>query len=155
NRKAVAMPRSFRAGLFLLGCVAWCGRAEADTWQKVRARGAELYYAGADLRDAFAPARPGALPSFGKNLPNAGAPAFDWTKLVPPDGVKGQPQSINCWAFAAVTAFEYAWHIRNGGPAGPLTVQPVVDRIGKDGFGSAEEAFAELLARGTCPARLP
>ena len=148
------MQRLFSASLFLFACVFSYSRVEADPWQKWQDRGAELYYADADLREAFHKANPQTLPTFGKKIPAVDAPAFDWSTLLPPAEIKNQNPSANCWAFAATTVFEYAWRIRNGALPGPLAVQPIVDRLGKDGFGTAEEAFAELLANGTCLSRL-
>ncbi len=146
------MPHRFWPGLLLLASVMWCGRVEAERSQKLRVRGAEVYYTDAELRAVFAKKHPGKLPAWDKKLPKATDPAFDWTKLVPPTLIRSQGKSPNCWAFAALTAFEYNWQIRNGaGTVPPLSVQPVVDRLGKDGFGAADQAFAELLAHGTCP----
>jgi hypothetical protein len=121
-----------------------------DRWQKLRERGAEVYYADADLRAAFARAKPGVLLEARRRLPGAGARAFDWTEVVGPHRVQAQAGSICCWAYAAVAALEYSWAIRNGGPAPALAVQPVLDRVGKDGSGYAGWALQALLERGTC-----
>ena len=143
------MSRSSITFLVLLGFAGRCGAAEADRWQKLHTRGGEVYFLDADARAAFAKSKPNALPALAKKLPAADGASFDWSKRLRPVPVKNQT-SANCWAFAAVTAFEYAWQIRNGVSPGALSVQVIADRLGKDGFGSTEEAFAELVARGTC-----
>jgi hypothetical protein len=126
--------------------------ARADGWQKLRENGAELYYADVELRAAFEKANPNALPKLRRKVPSATAPAFDWTELVKPARVLDQKKSICCWAYAGLTAFEYSWSIRNGDFPPPLALQPILDRVGKDGSGYAGWALRDLLEHGTCTA---
>ncbi|MBX6312865.1 MAG: hypothetical protein IRY99_08115 [Isosphaeraceae bacterium] len=126
----------------------------ADGWQKLHSRGAEVYYADEDLRKAFAEANPGALPEAKLKLPQATAPAFDWTKLIKAGHVHAQQGSICCWAYAVVSAFEWNWAIRNGSLKLPdLALQPILDRVQKDGIGYAGWGLEDLLEHGTCPAK--
>jgi hypothetical protein len=125
--------------------------ARADDWQKLLSRGAEAYYLDQDVRAAFAKDRPGALPESKRKLPAATAAAFDWTTVISRPHNYAQRKSPLCWAFAAMTAFEYNWAIRNGGTAPVLAVQPIVDRTGKDGGAPVSLAMEALLQRGTAP----
>jgi hypothetical protein len=134
----------------VLWLLAGSGAACADGWQKLRARGAEVYYADADLRAAFAETNPGVLPETSYKLPAASAPAFDWTKLIKQNHVLAQRDSTCCWGYAGLAAFEYSWAIRNGEAPPALAIQPILDRVGKDGNGMAEWAFQDLLEHGTC-----
>jgi hypothetical protein len=65
-----------------------------------------------------------------------------------------QAESPYCWAFAAMTAFEYNWAIRNGGPAPGLAIQPILDRTQRGGGAPHQLALEELLRHGTCPAKI-
>jgi hypothetical protein len=138
--------------LSLLAFFACVASARADGWQKLRDHGAEVYYADLDLRAAFAKANPKGLPPFLREVPPATASAFDWTRLLKPARVLDQKKSICCWAYAGVTAFEYSWAIRNGSYPPPLALQPMLDRVGKDGSGYAGWALQDLLEHGTCTA---
>jgi hypothetical protein len=124
-----------------------------EHWQKLRANGAEVYYADFDLRAAFAKANPEGLSEAKLKVPNAKAKAFDWTKIVQKSHVLAQGDSINCWGFASLAALEYSWAIRNGGPVPALAVQPTLDRVGKNGTGYAGWALQDFLEHGTCEAR--
>jgi cathepsin L len=57
-----------------------------------------------------------------------------------------------CWAHAAVSALEWSWAIRNGGPPVVLSVQPVLDRTQKTGGGSPRLVLRALLEHGTAEA---
>lgn len=133
--------------------LAACAMTSAsDPWQKLRKGGAEVYYADLDLRAAFAKDNEGALPESKRKTPVATAKAFDWTTIVPKYHVLAQQSSINCWAYAVLAAFEYNWAIRNGGAMAALAVQPIFDRVGKDGSGYAGWGLQDLLEHGTCAA---
>lgn len=134
-------------------CLGWAaGVGTADRCQKWRRDGAEVYYADQDLRAAFAKMYPHALPEARRKRPSATAAAFDWTPVIGQHHVLKQGTSINCWAYAALAAFEYNWAIRNGGAMPSLAVQPILDRVGKNGGGYAGWALRDLLEHGTCPA---
>src|SRR5262245_23278801 len=105
----------------MLFCLTPAG-SSADEVQKLRSRGAELYYLDADLRAALAKENPKALPEAKHKLPAATAAAFDWTAEVKRPFTYSQRKSPFCWAFAAVTAFEYNWAIRNGSAAPALAI---------------------------------
>jgi hypothetical protein len=141
--------RSIPVGLVLLATFA---AARGDSGQKLRKRGAEVYYADLDLRAAFAKANAGLLPENKRKGPAVTVKAFDWTTVVKKYEVLAQRDSINCWAYAALGAFEYNWAIRNGGAMPVLAVQPILDRVGKDGGGFSGWALDDLLEHGTCPA---
>jgi hypothetical protein len=143
--------RSIVVGSVLV--VATTTASGADIWQKLRKDGAEVYYADLDLRAAFARANPGVLPEAMRKAPSARARAFDWTTVITKHHVLAQGESINCWAYAALGAFEYNWAIRNGGAMPALAVQPILDRVGKNGSGYAGWALKDLLEHGTCSAR--
>src|SRR5262249_7435036 len=86
-----------------------------DRWQKIRSRGGELYYTDAALRTVFARDNPGILPEAKRKLPDASARTFDWSTLIKRERIHDQKANPLCWAFAAVTAFEWNWVVRNGG----------------------------------------
>jgi hypothetical protein len=141
--------------LLLIGLAWWAtaSTAPADGLQKLRSRGAEVYYLDVDLRAAFAKAHPKGLPEAKRKLPAASAPAFDWsTRVVMPHWL-AQQRSPHCWLYAAMTAFEWNWAIRNGGPAPALAVQPILDRTKTKGGAAHKLALEELLAHGTATAR--
>jgi hypothetical protein len=129
------------------------GDAPANVWKRLHAQGADVGYLDGDLRAAFAEAHPDTLPEARRRpLPPAGAPAFDWCELVRGAPVRNQNGSTCCWAYAGVAALEWSWEIRNGKAPPELAIQPVLDRVGKDGSGYAGWALQELLEHGTCPA---
>jgi hypothetical protein len=129
------------------------GDASGNVWRRLHAQGADVGYLDGDLRAAFAESHPKVLPEARrKSLPPAGAPAFDWTEVVRGAPVRNQYGSTCCWAYAAVGALEWSWAIRNGQAPPELAVQPLLDRVGKDGTGYAGWALKELLEHGTCPA---
>jgi hypothetical protein len=141
-----------------LAVLAFCtwhlsGVARGDEWAGLAQGSRYVYSADVVLRAAFDFANPGALPERQRRSPGAGDTSFDWTealKVAPPLSQKDSP---NCWAFAAVGAFEYAWVFRNGNKGAPrLSVQPILDRTGRDGATSSSVALADLLAHGTCKA---
>lgn len=140
-----------RPFLVLLLATATAARGD-EHWQKLRANGAEVYYADLDLRAAFAKANPGGLAGGKLKVPDATAKAFDWTGVVQRPRVVAQGDSINCWGFASLAALEYSWAIRNGGPVPALALQPTLDRVGKNSTGYAGWALQDLLEHGTCAA---
>jgi hypothetical protein len=139
--------------LVCLAILAAAADARADGWQKLRARGAEVYYADADLRAAFAQAAPEKLPEARRKLPKTPPAAFDWTTVVKHARVHAQGASICCWAYSALAAFEWSWAIRNGASPPPLALQPILDRVQRDGAGYNGWALQDLLEHGTCEAR--
>lgn len=134
--------------LILLGSIS---AAHGDeSWQKLRKRGAEVYYADLDLRAVVAKTSRALLPEARRKRPTATDRAFDWTKSLRRDFVLRQADSPTCWAFACLTAFEYNWILRNGGRMPLLAVQPILDRTGQYGGGTAGLALQDLLDHGTC-----
>lgn len=138
----------------ILVCFLWFGTVAAgrgeDSLPKLRARGAEVYYADLDLRAALPKAVRGGLPEARRKRHSATDRAFDWTKLLPRDFVLRQAESASCWAFASVTALEYNWVIRNGGKTPLLAVQPILDRTNKYGPTPVSVALQDLLDHGSC-----
>jgi Papain family cysteine protease len=138
--------------LFLVGLtsLALVAAVRAEELQKLRYRGGEVYASDADLRAAFDKANPQKLPEAKRKLPAVTAATFDWTTLARRPLSYTQRKTPYCWAFAAMTAFEWNWAIRNGGPAPTLAVQPVIDRTQKEGAASWEDGLQSLLEMGTC-----
>jgi hypothetical protein len=138
--------------LVLVGLVwpAVFATARADELQKLRSRGAEVYYLDADLRAAFAEANPKVMPEAKRKLPPVTAPAFDWSAKVTMPHWLGQAKTPHCWLYATMTAFEWNWAIRNGGAAPALAIQPILDRTKKKAGAPHRLALQELLAHGTC-----
>lgn len=136
------------------GCLLCLGTAAAargdDAWPKLRKQGAEVYYADLDLRNAFAKSSQTPLPEARRKGPASTEAVFDWNTFLQRKSKVRQADSANCWAFAALTAFEYNWVIRNGGRMPRLAVQPILDRTGKDGTGYTGWALQDLLEHGTC-----
>jgi C1A family cysteine protease len=124
-----------------------------DHWPKLRSRGGDLYYADATLRAVFARDNPKGLPE--ALLSDVTAPTFDWsTRVVSRPRILNQQKHPNCWAFATVSAFEWNWAIRNGGPAPELSIQPILDHTqegGTDEGSNPSVALKALVERGTCP----
>lgn len=147
------MNRQRLALAFLTGLVTFAS-ASADGWQKLHHRGAEVYYADEDLGKAYAKANPGGLPEAKAKRPEVSAPAFDWTTHIKSGQVRAQGGSTCCWAYAVVAAFEWNWAIRNGLSKRPdLALQPVLDRVRKEGTGYAGWGLGDLLEHGTCLAK--
>jgi cathepsin L len=141
--------------LFLAVLALWAtaAPAPADALPKLRSRGAEIFFLDADLRTAYAKTDPN-LPEASRKLPPATTPAFDWSSKVVMPHWLAQARTPYCWAFAAVTAFEWNWAIRNGGQAPALAIQPLLDRTKKVGAAPHKLALEELLAHGTCPPKI-
>jgi cathepsin L len=136
----------------LLAVALSAGRAD-ESWQKLRKDGAEVYYADRDLRAAFAKLNKDSLPEANRKLPTAAAKSLDWTAILKTHHVLSQRDSSCCWAFASVAAMQYNWVLRNGGDLPQLAVQPLLDRVGKNGSGYAGWALQDLVEHGTCPAK--
>jgi len=88
----------------------------SDPLAETSQEGAEVYYADLELRAHLPKANSRALPEAKRKIPTATADAFDWTAILPGVPRAHPGASINCWAYAALSAFEYNWAIRNGGP---------------------------------------
>ncbi len=127
------------------------GAVRGDEWAKLRGRGGEVYFLDTDLRAAFAKDHPKALAESKRKLPPVTAPAFDWTTLIVRKFNYTQVTNPQCWAFAAVTAFEWNWAIRNAEEVPVLAVQPIIDRSKKEGGASHRVALEVLLEQGICP----
>jgi len=135
--------------LFVVTCFVGPVTVRADELQKLRSRGAEVYYLDSDLRAAFTRTSTTPLPEARRKLPKATAVAFDWTTLVQRPYSYTQKVTPYCWAFAAVTAFEWNWAIRNGGAAPVVAVQPIIDHSKEKGGAPTAVAFEMLLAHGS------
>jgi cathepsin L len=129
----------------------FCPTSRADELPKLRSRGAEVYYIDQDVRAAFAKTDARLLPDGKLKLPAATAATFDWSTHLSRPFSYTQRVTPYCWAFAAVTAFEWNWALRNGGPAPVLAVQPIIDRSKEEGGADVSAAFLVLLEQGTCP----
>ncbi len=125
--------------------------ARADELQKLRSRGAEVFYLDADLRGDYAKMKPQALPESRRKGAKANAVAFDWSTVLSRPYSYTQKVTPYCWAFASVTALEWNWAFRNGGNAPVLAVQPIIDRSQKEGGAPLAAAMEVLLQQGTCP----
>lgn len=135
-------------GLMVLACPL---SSSAEEMQRLRSRGAELYYLDADLRAAFAKANPQTLPETRrKALPKSTPIAFDWTGLATRRYSYTQRVTPYCWAFASVTAFEWNWAIRNGGEAPIVAVQSIIDHTKETGGAPHSYALEALLRKGSC-----
>jgi hypothetical protein len=139
--------RLFLASLLWLAAL---GTVPADELPKLRSRGAAVYFLDADLRAALTSQDAKLLPESRRKLPAATAPAFDWSTKVTMPHWLAQAKTPCCWAFAAVTALEWNWAVRNGGPAPALAIQPILDRTQKRGSAPPQLALEELLTHGTC-----
>jgi hypothetical protein len=143
--------KSLRLSLIGLTFLVSVVMARGDDWPKLRLRGGEVYYADAELRAAFAKEHPAALPESKRKLQAVTAASFDWSAHVSRTFNYTQAKNPQCWAFAAVTAFEWNWAIRNGGTVPILAVQPIIDRSQKEGGAPTRVALEVLLEQGTCP----
>jgi hypothetical protein len=124
-------------------------------WTKKFDAGAPVYAVDTELRAAFNLANPDLLPESRRSPHSETDPAFDWTELVKPGPVHSQGKYGHCWAFGAVTAFEYAWAIRNGTTEVPrFSTQPILDRTGRNEGATVSVALDDLLKHGTCKAEV-
>jgi hypothetical protein len=124
----------------------------ARRWPTLLSRGGQLDFTDAALRAAFAKGNPMTLPEAKRKLPDATAPAFDWTTYVPKPVIHHM-KDPNCWAFGVMGAFEWNWALRNGGPMPEFAIQPIFDisqEGGTDAGATVATAMKPLLDHGTC-----
>lgn len=110
--------------------------------------GQNLHLVDQRLRNMFGRDR---LPESKRELPGADASSFDWTTYSRPN-VRSQGEFNTCWAHAAISALEWSWFLRNGGPPVILSVQPILDRTQKTGGGNNLMVLQALLYHGTAEA---
>lgn len=138
--------------LALMAAMTNVTEAEDDNWHKLRERGAEVYYVDADIH-ATAKERPTSLSAVRKKL-KATDSSLDWTYILGRGRIHDQ-SGLCCWAYATVAAMEYNWALRNWpGSVPEFAVQPVLDRVQKNGGGVIPWATQDLLEHGTCDAAI-
>jgi len=139
---------------FVIGLGAGAGDRDGG-WPTLPERGAEAFRLDTSMRAAFAAEHPGRLAEARRQVPRPDLPAFDWAREVRAPRVLSQKESPRSGAFAALSAFEWSWAIRNGEKGLPdLAVGPLLDRSRPGSIDSAEPALDDLLRHGTCPERL-